>query len=138
MNEEWKGLESKITLLYDYLLYDYLKSAVPEDDVILFIDAFDVMLLPSASKILQAWRENFNTHKIVIGAEKQCAHKSLELVYFKKEGEEAFKCVNSGTYMGTARNVKMMLEDITIDIKDKYAFNGASEMELDDQRWFMR
>lgn len=45
MNMKWQGLGSKVTLLTDYL------QDVDDNDLILFVDAFDVLLMPDAKEI---------------------------------------------------------------------------------------
>ena len=101
-------------------------------------DAFDVLLLPDAADIAARYADNFKG-RIVIGAELACSpDKSLDLVYPGVDKTKPFQYVNSGSYIGLVKDVKMMLEDVSADIAKHHAFSGASPLALDDQRWFTR
>jgi len=49
-----------------------------------------------------------------------------------------YQFLNSGSYIGLVRHVKLMLEDVSADISAHHSFTGASPLALDDQRWFTR
>jgi len=131
LGDKWEGLGSKITYLTEYLTH------VPCNDLVLFLDAYDVMLLSTAAEI----RERFESFKrpIVIGAELGCApDESMQVLYPKPKRGQPFYFVNSGTYIGYANDVRDMLVEISADIADHHSFTGASKHRLDDQRWFTR
>ena len=97
MNTKWYGLGSKVTMFTDYL------RDVDDDEVVLFVDAFDVLLLPDAKEIAKRYAENF-MGRIVIGAELACSpDKSLDLVYPGVDFDKPFQYVNSGSYIGLVK-----------------------------------
>lgn len=131
LGDKWEGLGSKITYLTEYL------KDVPCNDLVLFLDAYDVMLLSTATEI----RERFESFKrpIVIGAELGCApDEGMKVLYPKPKRGQNFFYVNSGTYIGYANDIRDMLAEISADIADHHSFTGASKHRLDDQRWFTR
>lgn len=87
----------------------------------------------------QRFAENFSQAKIVLSGEKACSpDKSLSMVFPNVDYKKAFQFVNSGSYVGLAKHVKMMLEDVSADIAKHHSFTNASPLALDDQRWFTR
>ncbi len=133
MNTKWMGLGSKVTMFADYL------KDVDDNELVLFVDAFDVLLLPDAANIARIFADSFTAAKVVLGGEKACSpDKSLTPVFPDLDYNKPFQFLNSGSYIGLVKNVKMMLEDVSSDIAEHHAFTGASPMALDDQRWFTR
>ena len=73
LGEPWRGLGSKIALFGDYL--SNTTSVVGEDDLILFVDAYDVLILPAAADLLEKWAsfERTRPGKIIFNSEVNCA-----------------------------------------------------------------
>jgi len=126
----WRGLASKIALLKEYL------ADVPSTDLVLFVDAYDVLLLADAKHMIQ----RFLALKapVVFSAEYTCApDKGLSLLYAHNTTMQ-FSYVNSGSYIGYVSNVQVMLDEVQRDIAVHHTMNGADQYRLDDQRWFNR
>ena len=73
LGEPWRGLGSKIALLGGYL--GNATSDVRDDDLVLFVDAYDVLLLPTAAELKERWAsfERMQPGKIVFNSEVNCA-----------------------------------------------------------------
>jgi len=133
MDTKWEGLGSKITMLTDYL------KDVDGDEIVLFVDAFDVLLLPDAKLIRERFADNFTGAKVVLSGEKACSpDKSSKFVFPGLDYGKPFQFLNSGSYVGLVKHVRFMLEDVTADIAEHHSYTGASPLALDDQRWFTR
>ena len=129
----WRGLASKVELLQEYL------SKVADDDLVLFIDAYDVLLLADADKLIHRFLA-LNA-RVVFSAEYTCApDKGLSLLYANVTSTRAtpFTYVNSGSYIGYVADVRTMLQEVQDDILTHHTFHGADRFRLDDQRWFNR
>lgn len=139
----WQGIDIEILgtgqpyqgngqkLLY---IKEYAKELDP-DDIVLFVDAYDVLFIGSEEKILAKFLA-FNT-PFLISAEKVCfPFPSLASRY--PETISPFKYINSGTFMGYAGFILNMLEDIRIDPTasdqgqlTKYLLNKLSLFSMD-------
>lgn len=131
----WRGLGSKIDLLQDHL------RDKPADDVVLFVDAYDVLLLADTRHVVPLF-ESFNS-SLVFSAELSCAPDGgLKLLYNSIAAAESksgpFSFVNSGSYIGRVGNIQAMLDEVQKDIALHHTINGADPHRLDDQRWFNR
>ena len=118
----WRGLASKIDLLKEYL------AEVPPTDLVLFVDAYDVLLLADAKLMIK----RFNTLKapVVFSAEYTCApDKGLSLLYAHNTTMQ-FSYVNSGSYIGYVSNVRTMLDEVQRDIAVHHTLNGADQVRL--------
>lgn len=129
----WRGLGSKVDLLSGFL------ENKPADDVVLFIDAYDVLLLSDSADILS----RFETYgaSLVFSAEVSCAPDAgLKLLYNSTAPASPgpFAFANSGSYMGRVSDVKAMLDEVVLDIATHHTVQGADPFRLDDQRWFNR
>jgi len=133
MGQKWEGLGSKVTMFTEYL------KDKNDDDVVLFVDAFDVLLLPDTKEIKQRFAENFSGAKVVLSGEKASSpDRSSSLVFPDLDYNRPYQFLNSGSYIGLVKHVKLMLEDVSADIAEHHSFTGASPLALDDQRWFTR
>jgi hypothetical protein len=133
MGTPWHGLGSKITLLWDYL------KDVDDNEILLFVDAFDVLLLPDALDIRNRFADSFTGSKVVLSGEKECSpDKSSRVAFPYLDYDKPFQFLNSGSYIGLVKHIKLMLADVSEDIRAHHAFTGASPLALDDQRWFTR
>lgn len=87
---------------------EYVKN-LPNDDIVLFVDAFDVLFLEGKDAIL---RKFFTMKKpFVISVEKTCApYKQLADQF--PESPTSFRYLNSGTYIGYVWAIKDILDDL--------------------------
>jgi len=105
----------KIQEFYNYIL------TLPEEDIVLFQDAFDVLFVGSEAGILK----KFNSFgaRAVFGAEIY-PHPDRELANSYPTTDSKYRFVNSGTFMGNIGYLKGLLQ--------KYPF----AMDMDDQRYY--
>jgi hypothetical protein len=115
--QKWKGFAWRFELMKEYL------RSVEQDEIVCFIDAFDVVVLETPRTIEQKFIEltNGDTSRVLISKE-QYSHNGIEngiLSYlqsfvFTKCKEEY---VNAGTYMGTASTLLELYEKICNEFK---------------------
>jgi len=139
LGEPWRGLGSKISLLSGYLDND--RHEIADDDLMLFVDAYDVLLLPAAINIRASWAvfESESPGRIIFNAESNCApDPSLMLAYPPRNLKKPFPFLNSGVYLGRVQDVRNMVADVHADITHHHVAFGADPYRFDDQRWFHR
>jgi hypothetical protein len=106
--EEWVSNAIKIKLLFDYL------KTVEAEQMLLITDAFDVLINATEGDIINA----FSTFEkdIIFGAEANFYFRNHRIIkdYQAKYPESAtiYKYLNSGTFMGKAVHIQMLLDDI--------------------------
>lgn len=103
--EKWKGFSWKI-----YLLVKYLKSVEP-DEIVCFIDAYDVILLKPLQELEKRFIELHQKTgcKIVVGQDKalNAFHKFIVKSIF---GSCNKSNINAGTYIGYAKDLITLLK----------------------------
>jgi len=112
--EKWKGFGWKFELMKEYL------QTVPPTELVCFIDAYDVILLKSPKDIEDTYRHLSRRYNkpIIVGTEK---HKRILIWLF---GLYIFgtcqnnKLLNSGTYIGPAKDLLEVMEYIQTHITD--------------------
>ena len=97
------------------LLYmsDFLNT-LPEDDIIMFVDAYDVLIISDKKTILEKFLQKKTP--LLFAAEKNCW--PLDNVKDRfPNSPTPFKYINSGTYIGYVYFLKKWLRDLApIDI----------------------
>ncbi|MCE5319251.1 MAG: hypothetical protein LLG04_18045 [Parachlamydia sp.] len=99
----YPGNGQKLVLLKEFI------QPLPDDDIVLLVDAFDVLILASPETLLERFLEMQNP--CAIGAEKIC----YPFSHLKKRfppSPTRFKYLNSGTVMGYAGYLKKMLNAV--------------------------
>ena len=130
-HKQWASNAIKIQLLFDYL------KTVEAEQLLLITDAFDVLINASEDDILKA----FSTFEkdIIFGAEANFYFRNhrIKKNYQAKYpvSETIYKYLNSGTFMGKAVHLQMLLDDIIIkneiDIsKDDFIHSFVSDQYL--------
>lgn len=117
--EKWKGLNWKI-----YMLVKYLKSVSP-DEIVCFIDAYDVILLKPLEELEKRFIELHQKTgcKIVIGQDKGLnAIHTLGINYIFGSCNKSN--LNAGTYIGYAKDLLTVLQG---------AYNISPHFDSDDQ-----
>ena len=107
------GGGQKVNLLYDYI------QDLPDHDVILFCDAYDVFFTDTTEEIVRRFIEMGNRFDILFSAERICwPDTELESVFETKnpqldEGyvDTPFKYLNSGLFIGRVGEIKKMIPD---------------------------
>jgi hypothetical protein len=97
------------------LRMDHYIHTLPDDDIVMFVDAFDVLVVADKEVILEKF---FKLNApFVMSAEKACypfAHRANDY----PPAPSVFKFINSGSYIGYVRNLKEWLTDISpIDLQ---------------------
>jgi hypothetical protein len=104
----WKGLAQKLDAAYKFAL------SIPDDDLMLFTDAFDVLYTDSSDKIVKIFMER--NYKILFAGECGCWPHIVEdkQACFKgyPEAPTPYRYLNSGTWIGIAKYVRIMLLDV--------------------------
>ena len=119
--QKWQGFIWKLKLIKDKLKF------VDPNEIIMFIDAYDIIFLKDQNEIIK----NFLSYKknIVFGA--VCGNKSKlekkvgDEIFYKKynfpKKKSCFDKLNSGCYIGYAKNILDILNDICnlVDCNDE-------------------
>lgn len=120
--EPWKGFVWRFQLLKDYL------KTLSEDEVICFIDAYDVLMLKPAEELERKFHSMTNGDKTKIIISKDTLSSNpiqstimswLQPIAFKQyQGH----FINAGTYIGYSSVILRVLEDIerTFELKDDF------------------
>lgn len=117
MNEKWLGYNWKLLKMKKYL------EQLDDNEIVMFVDAYDVILLDDTSKLEQKFIES--DKKIVVGCENN-DNKTLGHLIFDKCNN---KPLNSGTYIGYVKYLKQMLKDI---------IEKNNDPSLDDQKLMIK
>merc|ERR1712070_209578 len=122
-------------------LLEYVRT-IPEEDHILFTDAYDVVFLEPARSLINTF-EQFCA-PIVMNSELAIApDDSLLTVLPIPPADHALPHMNCGAFMGQVRHVKAMMNGIRADIAANFGVDTQVSsrddwMAVNDQRWFWR
>ena len=115
--QKWQGFAWKFDLMKTYL------RRLKEDEIVCFIDAFDVVVLEDAARIEEKFVKlvDADTNKILISKE-QYSYNGLENLILSYLQSFVFtKCkseyINSGTYIGTSSTLLRNFEGICDEFK---------------------
>lgn len=98
-------------------------EAQDPDTVVMFVDAYDVIFVQPPEVLYNKWQKLFD-NTVVFNAETNC-HPDVELAdEYPTPENSRFKFLNSGVYMGRAKDVLKLLPE---ELQDTY----------DDQRYFV-
>ncbi len=89
--------------------HEYVKK-VPKDDVVLFLDAYDTLLLADERTILDQFLKM--EVPIVVSVETSC-HPFPHLMPYYPASPTKFKYINSGSFIGYARDLLKMFEEMS-------------------------
>ena len=105
-NEEWKGFSWRFRKMINYL------KGLPENDVVCFIDAYDVLCVRNLEQLIPAFLKikKETGCKVVVGSDQ---HYTI-LKYWAKltYGECDKKLLNLGNYIGMVKDVLDILQEI--------------------------
>lgn len=104
----------------DFLLIRYLRK-LNNNEIILFTDGYDTLLLATEDEIMKKFRE-FGK-ETVFSAERNCWPDTELEEYFPKNHASPFKYLNSGGFIGTTGMLKSLLEREVIGKKDYHWSN---------------
>lgn len=120
----WKGLSQKLEAAYHYA------STMPENDLLLFTDAFDVLYTEQAQHILDVFAKH--QYKILFAAECGCWPHIMDEpnVCFTgyPKSPTPYRYLNSGTWIGVAKYAREMLAEVIA--KAGKDFKNANDQKL--------
>jgi len=123
------GGGQKINLLKPYL------QELDDDDILVFVDGYDVVFTGAIESALEAFRNNFS-EDVVFSAEKSCWPDS-GLANSYPEVDSEYRFLNSGTFIGKVSELKKITEEGIQDTDDdqryytKKLLSGQYSMQLD-------
>ncbi len=108
--QPWPGFSFKSKLMNDYLV------DVPDDDIVCVIDSFDVLLLRPIEELESSFRtySELTGVRIIVGFDIQPSV-VVSTVARWQFGTCHGVSLNAGTYIGYAKEIKHMINDIYID-----------------------
>lgn len=136
INNLWQGFGNKYLWTAEYLDLQRL----PNDDVMVFIDAYDVLMLANEREILQKFRES--GARIIFSAEKIC-YPDPELADRYPPSSTPFRFLNSGSVIGHVSDIRTMIRAIGLQTTDddqlamtRYFLSHPDAVDLDTQCTF--
>jgi hypothetical protein len=119
--QEWKGFIMKIHLFQEYL------NKLDDDDIVCFVDGYDVIILQPVDKIETLFRNSGK--KILISIESPADmvpfyDMLIKYLYF---GEYKNYRINSGTFIGYVKYLKELYNNVCNDY-------NCNDKNLDDQK----
>jgi hypothetical protein len=104
----WRGLSQKLEAARKYA------ASIPENDLLLFTDAFDVLYTSDALNIVEIFLKR--NYTILFAAECGCWPHVMDEPRVCQTGyplsPTPYRYLNSGTWIGYAKNAKIMLEEV--------------------------
>ena len=138
----WRGTDmsgpgggQKVNLIKEHI------SALPDTDVVMFVDGYDVFFTDNLTEIIDRWL-GFNT-RILFGAEKTCWPNESIANRFPEQ-PTAYKYLNSGTFIAEVGELKKFLEGIIEDHEDDQLFmqekflSGQYDVQLDSEQYIFQ
>ena len=141
LNKKWRGTDmsgpgggQKVNLLKEYI------QDLPNEDLILFTDAFDVFYADDINTIYERYRDL--SAKVIFGAELYCWPQE-DLADAHPPSKTPYRYLNSGNFMGTVQELKRMLRynQIKDDEDDQLFFQNifitnTSRIKIGDENAF--
>lgn len=88
---------------------EFLKT-LEEDEIVMFVDAFDVLIVRDKKEILEKFLSM--NKPFIMAAEKNCAPNSGLAAHFP-HSPTPFKYINTGTYIGYVKNIREWLQELS-------------------------
>lgn len=127
--EQWRGFVWRFQLLKDYL------KSLSEDEVICFIDAYDVLMLKPADELEQKFHSMINGDKTkIIISRDTLSSNPIQSTIMSWLQPITFKpyqgyFINAGTYMGYSSAILRVLEDIETKFELQNDFNDQAILQ---------
>ena len=110
LGTKWQGLSYKF-----HLILKYLKTIDP-NDIVCFIDGYDVICIRDTNELINEFKKLINNKLILISVDtNSLIHELLAPLYFTKVDDNY---INSGCYMGYAKNLLIVFEELNKSIND--------------------
>jgi hypothetical protein len=127
IGDKWIDYSNKLKNFNKFL------ENIEDFKIVMFIDAFDVIIFDNAENIKKKFLE-FNK-PLLFSAEKYCwPDGSVSKYYPEKTKNEIFRYINSGTYMGYAKDLKEMLNTFKEKNYNCDTYPDKLNNKSDDQR----
>jgi hypothetical protein len=106
-NQKWAGYIWKFLLVKDFV------NALPNDEIVCFVDAYDVILTRPLEEFEKAFKSLSSINKVglVVGCD-HFANSFYSLINKFVFGKCHNKPLNSGTYIGYVKNIKEMINEV--------------------------
>lgn len=114
------------------LTNEYIKN-LPDNNIVMFIDGYDVIINNNQENIINKYYELTNGEKALFSAEKACWPNSL-LSYLYPKTSSIYKYLNSGTYISKVKILKKLF--INIMKKINIIYYKIYDYKIDDQGCF--
>lgn len=118
----WKGMFDKISYMYEAIM------DIPDNDIICFIDGFDMIALANESEIIEKFL-NINCD-LIFGAEASCYPGFAKPGYPNLNNRTVYKYLNAGCYIGYRSAVWKFLNWKTLDEIEEYCLYGSDQFYL--------
>lgn len=126
----FRGLAQKLIFVQDYI------QTLPDDDVVMFVDGYDVLILNDIDTILQAFLDV--GHSFIISGERFCWPLTNRCHEFPSNNS-SFRFVNSGVYIGYVGTIKAVFKSFSpINPRDDdqgllsaYYLSHSGEIQID-------
>lgn len=119
-NKEWNGFNTKYKMMFNKI------SSFNDNDIICFVDGFDVICVRDLNKLVDVFLEIKQREKcnIIVGFDnvRNILSHIISSLYFTKKFHSII--ANSGTYIGLAKDIKAFLS---------YCLNQDNDDLADDQ-----
>jgi len=136
MGAEWKGYITKYVLINDFL------KTIPEDDIVCFVDAYDVLMVQHIDKLREKFLEKTrnSNYKMICALDVRTLEELLSKYLYEKRFniKEGNIGICSGTYISYVKFLKeaydWMLEyskNIN-ELDDQYLLNTYYEIKKDE------
>ncbi len=123
--QKWQGFNWRLHLLLDFL------QTIPQDELVVFIDAYDVMILQDAKIIEDRYNKLIKKTgaKIIVGFEK-AKSTFIELLALMVFGKCNKHRMNAGTYAGKAQDIYNMLKKACNEFSCSYNTKDNNDQVL--------
>lgn len=117
---EWNGGDmiapgggQKVNLLKK----EFEEGLFDDEDIIIFVDGYDVATIDHPYNIVRRWLDNFNPEAVLFAAERTCWPDPDMEPLFGDDGTP-YRFLNSGCFIGKAKNVRRLIIDDLADSDD--------------------
>ena len=129
---EYTGLSDK-----PRILYNAINNGVVKSDVIVFVDAWDVVFAAPVSYVVDDWSSQGGA--TIIGAEKNCFPQNFKKEYDRLKASSSYKYLNSGVIVGYRDAIMEIL--LAMDApnlpQDYHDGRNGRNYHFNDQAYYM-
>jgi len=120
---DWNGFADKF-----FHTKDYLEKLNDKDEVVCFVDAFDVIVMGTSDELLEKYK-SINTNKVIFSADEDGIFSSKLFGNInKKDKQYKNNRINSGCYIGKIKDILQIY--INLNINNTIQFKDLNDQEL--------